>query len=90
MFEADASVMAFLHKIYLSHKVKSYIWLGESREWTRVTWAVVERGSMKMGWRGEEGKERLQEKEDVVEEEGEEEVEEREKIAVEFPLQSAR
>ena len=86
IFEADASVMAFLHKIYLFNKVKSYIWLGESREWTSVTWAVVERGSMKMGWRGEEGKERLQENEEVVEEDREE----KEEIAVEFLLQSAR
>ena len=41
-----------------------------------VTWVLVERGSRKMGWRGEEAKERLHERE--------------EEEAGEFPLQSAR
>ena len=65
---------------------KSYIWLGERREWMSVTGAgLVERCSMKMGWRGEEGKERLQERGEV-----EEVVEVKEMGVGEFPLQRAR
>ena len=78
-----------------------YIWLGESREWMSVTGAVeVESCSRKMGWRGEEGKERLQERmeEGVGMEEWEVKVEwevegergEEEGVAGLFPLQRER
>ena len=71
IFEADASVIAFLNSYFLNFPEMSqgYIWFGESREWMSVTLEMVDRGSRKMGWRGEEVKARLQERVEEVEEE---------------------
>ena len=62
MLDADTSVIAFLYKnLDILIRSSSYIWLGESREWMSVTGLKMERGSNRIGSRGEEGKERLQE-----------------------------
>ena len=70
MLDADTSAIAFLNKC-LDILIRSslYIWLGESSEWMSVTGLKMERGSNRIGSRGEEGKERLQESSEEEEEE---------------------
>ena len=67
--------MAFLNSFFFNFPEMSqgYIWFGESREWMSVTLEMVDRGSRKMGWRGEEVKARLQERVEERVEEVEEE-----------------
>ena len=62
MLDADTSAIAFLYKsLDILIRFSFYIWLGESSEWMSVTELKMERGSNRIGSRGEEGKERLQE-----------------------------